>query len=52
MYSAKNENIEVVLPPLWCCTDNAAMTAMAAYYSGDSESSIDDGVNPSLELND
>ena len=48
----KNENIDVVLPPLWCCTDNAAMTAMAAYYSDEDESSIDEGVNPSLELND
>lgn len=23
-------NIELVLPPMWCCTDNAAMIAMAA----------------------
>lgn len=48
----KDSNIEVVLPPLWCCTDNAAMTAMAGFYSDEEESSIDDGVNPSLELND
>ena len=50
--SKKNKNIEVVLPPLWCCTDNGAMTAMAAYYSDESESNLDDSVNPNLELND
>ena len=48
----KNKNIEVVLPPLWCCTDNGAMTAMAGYYSNESESQISDGVNPNLGLND
>jgi N6-L-threonylcarbamoyladenine synthase len=48
----KNKDIEVVLPPLWCCTDNGAMTAMAAYYSNEDESLLTDGVNPSLQLND
>lgn len=47
-----NKDIEVVLPPLWCCTDNGAMTAMAAYYSNEDESSICDSVNPNLGLND
>ena len=46
----KNSKVEVVLPPLWCCTDNGAMTAMAGYYSKDEESSLDAGVNPNLEL--
>ena len=46
----KNKDIEVILPPLWCCTDNGAMTAMAAYYSNEDESSLIDGVNPSLPL--
>lgn len=48
----KNDDIEVILPPLWCCTDNAAMTAMAGYYSDEKESLISDGVNPNLGLND
>ena len=48
----KDKNIEVILPPLWCCTDNAAMTAMAGYYSNEEESLISDGVNPNLGLND
>lgn len=48
----KYKDIEVVLPPLWCCTDNGAMTAMAAYYSNQDESSIDEGVNPNLGLNE
>lgn len=48
----KNPNIEVILPPLWCCTDNGAMTAMAAYYSNEPQSDIADGVNPNLVLND
>ena len=48
----KNKDIEVVLPPLWCCTDNGAMTAMAAYYSNQIESEIDEGVNPNLGLNE
>ena len=49
--SKKNKDVDIVLPPLWCCTDNAAMTAMAAYYSDEEESKIDDGVNPNLSLN-
>ena len=48
----KNKSIEVVLPPLWCCTDNGAMTAMAGYYSNEEESKISDGVNPNLSLDD
>ena len=46
----KHPNIEVVIPPMWCCTDNAAMLAMAAYYSDEDISSLDMGVDPSLEL--
>ena len=47
-----NKDIEVILPPLWCCTDNGAMTAMAAYYSDEEESNICDSVNPNIGLND
>jgi len=46
----KYKDIEVVIPPMWCCTDNAAMLAMAAYYSNESVSELDMGVDPSLSL--
>ena len=26
------ENVEVIVPPLWCTTDNAAMIGVAGYY--------------------
>ena len=48
----KDSDIEIVLPPMWCCTDNGAMTAMAAYYSNEDQASLDDSVNPNLGLND
>ena len=44
------KDVEVVIPPLWCCTDNAAMLAMAVYYSGEDISELDMGVDPSLSL--
>ena len=47
---ARYKNIDVVIPPLWCCTDNAAMLAMAAYYSNEELSELDMGVDPSLGL--
>lgn len=28
----KDDNIEVIIPPLWCTTDNAAMIAKAAHH--------------------
>lgn len=46
----KYSNVEVVIPPLWCCTDNAAMLAMAAYYSNEGLSNLNMGVDPSLSL--
>lgn len=48
--NSKYKNVEVVIPPMWCCTDNAAMLAMAAYYSDEGISSLDMGVDPSLSL--
>ncbi len=31
-----DKNIKITLPPLWCCTDNAAMVAsLASFYSND-----------------
>ena len=46
----KYKNVEVVIPPMWCCTDNAAMLAMAAYYSDEDLSDLSMGVDPSLSL--
>ena len=46
----KYKGIEVVIPPMWCCTDNAAMLAMAAYYSNEELSDLSMGVDPSLSL--
>lgn len=44
------KDVEVVIPPMWCCTDNAAMLAMAAYYSNEELSELDMGVDPGLGL--
>lgn len=46
----KYKNVEVVIPPMWCCTDNAAMLAMAAYYSDEDISDLSMSVDPSLSL--
>lgn len=48
--NSKYKDIEVVLPPMWCCTDNAAMLAMAAFYSDEDLSDLSMGVDPSLSL--
>ena len=48
--NGKYKDIEVVIPPMWCCTDNAAMLAMAAYYSNEEISDLSMGVDPSLSL--
>lgn len=46
----KHKNVDVVIPPMWCCTDNAAMLAMAAYYSDEEISDLSMSVDPSLSL--
>ena len=45
-------SIQLVLPPLWSCTDNAAMIAMAGSYMYDKQqfSSLDLSVKPNLAL--
>ena len=48
--NGKHKDVEVIIPPMWCCTDNAAMLAMAAYYSDEDVSDLDMGVDPSLNL--
>ena len=45
-------NIDFVVPPLSCCTDNAAMIAVAGYiaYQHGVRGSFDCSANPSLDL--
>lgn len=52
--NSKNPNIEVGLPPLWCCGDNAAMIAKAAayLYKNNKYASLDLGVNPNWSIED
>ncbi|MDR3215244.1 MAG: tRNA (adenosine(37)-N6)-threonylcarbamoyltransferase complex transferase subunit TsaD [Bacilli bacterium] len=44
--------VKLTLPPLWCCTDNAAMIAsLARYYDVDElETNLNFKVNPNKEL--
>lgn len=44
------KDLKVIIPPLWCCTDNAAMMAMAGYYSDNEEETLALSVDPSLHL--
>jgi len=48
------EGVEAVLPPLWCCTDNAAMIGAAGYqaYLRKEFGTLDLGAQPSKELCD
>ena len=48
----ENINIKVTLPPLWCCTDNAAMIcSLASFYNEDSYlNSYCFGVEPNKKL--
>lgn len=48
----EDKEIELVLPPLWCCTDNAAMIAMAGSFMYDKKqfASLDLSAKPSLML--
>ena len=50
--NAKNPDIEVGLPPLWCCGDNAAMIAKASAYLFKNKmyASLDLGVNPNWSI--
>ena len=50
----KDTNIEVIIPPIWCTTDNAAMIAKVASYLYDRKifASLDLSVNPSWKIQD
>lgn len=49
-----NNNVEVVIPPLWCTTDNAAMIAKVGSYLYDEKvfASLDLSANPNWKLED
>ena len=50
----KDTSIEVIIPPIWCTTDNAAMIAKVASYLYDRKifASLDLSVNPSWKIQD
>ena len=50
----KNKEVEVIIPPLWCTTDNAAMIAKAGYeyFKKGVVAGLDIGVDPTWELED
>lgn len=47
-------NVEAAIPPLWCCTDQAAMIAKLAQYLYDANvfANYDLGVDPNWEIED
>ena len=47
-----NTGIEVVIPPLWCCTDNAAMIAKVAEHLYEMKvfAGLDLGVDPNWSI--
>lgn len=50
----KSMNVEVVIPPLWCTTDNAAMIAKVGSYLYDEKvfGSLEISANPNWKLED
>lgn len=50
----KNSNVEVVIPPMWCCTDNAAMIAKVAsrLYDENVFAPLSISVDPSWKIDD
>lgn len=50
----KNSDVEVVIPPMWCCTDNAAMIAKVAsrLYDENVFAPLSISVDPSWKIDD
>ncbi|MDF9824475.1 N6-L-threonylcarbamoyladenine synthase [Breznakia sp. PF5-3] len=50
----ENRQEELVLPPLWCCTDNAAMVAVAGYFAfiNGERGTFEQSAKPSLRVNE
>lgn len=50
----ENSDIKVIIPPLWCTTDNAAMIAMVGNYLYDKKlfAPLSIGVDPSWKIED
>lgn len=50
----KNTDIEVIIPPIWCTTDNAAMIAKVGRYLYDKKifAKLNIGVDPSWKIED
>ncbi|MDD4066314.1 MAG: tRNA (adenosine(37)-N6)-threonylcarbamoyltransferase complex transferase subunit TsaD [Bacilli bacterium] len=49
-----DSSIQVVIPPMWCCTDNAAMIAAlgSELYGKDYTCDLSIGVDPNWEINE
>ena len=50
----KKLNVDIIIPPLWCCTDNAAMIAKVAehLYERKIFADLDLGVDPNWRIED
>ena len=50
----KDTEVDVIIPPMWCCTDNAAMIAKVAerLYKENLFADLSLGVDPSWQLDD
>ena len=50
----KDSDVDVIIPPMWCCTDNAAMIAKVAerLYKENIFADLTLGVDPSWQLDD